>query len=385
MDDIYQDEAVVSALQEAVTELNTSSKNDALAQSRDLALSARGEMHKQNYSQAIHLLSQAIQLDGKTMSYHIDICLCYRRLKQHREALKVINNALKLAEENHALHGEKGHILMLMGRFKDAESSLRTACRLKECDLYVKKQFKVRELALLDLGFNGATSRKFAGKCQCIDDAIAGATEQEVIHSNRPIIPKVKHNPEPDGREFSALSRIKDVNRTSSIELAESCSDFRESKSASYLAPVACHSRPVNIFGCKGLFIYNLNRSVTVELAKQYFSEFGTITDLTMSQYGPHSALITYTSPSAPVEAIYKYNGRLVDHLSPKGERLKMRFKSGTNQKYPKNHNREWLSTECKYWRTTGCDERIRKCTRDHLPMCRGIDYQPWMVTDIFY
>ncbi|KAI1298616.1 hypothetical protein HDE_04101 [Halotydeus destructor] len=363
--------------------------DDAFAKSRDLALSARGEIRRQNYAKAIDLLFQAIHLDGKSMKYCVDICLCYRKLEQFEDALEVINDAIKLDNHNHELHGEKGHILMLMNRFKESESSSKTAHHIMECDTYVKKLAKVRELALASLGFDKSTSRRYAITSESINEAVAKATNQEISYhrSTLPKMSKVKVNPELGIHENISLSDIENVSRTSQAKYVEPSGDFKETKRDAEWVPEACHTRPDNIFGCKGLFIQNLRRSVTGRLTEKYFAEFGTITDLTVRPYGSHfnSALITYSSPLAPVEAIYKYHGRLVDHLCPDGERLRMRFKSGTNQKYPRNENREWISRECKYWRTTGCDERVRMCNRLHLPMCRGIDYQPWMVTDIFY
>ncbi|KAI1298617.1 hypothetical protein HDE_04102 [Halotydeus destructor] len=355
----------------------------SFAKSRNLAVTARNEIRRQDYAKATDLLIQAIHLDGTIMSYHTDLCLCYRRLERCQDALKVANNALKLEPQNHALHGEKGLILMVMGRFKDSETSFQAACRLKECSMYVLKLIKVRELALIELGFDYWTSRHFAYKCECVDEAVAEATEREVTQSNRTNILKAIPSPERNGRDINSVPHTQELVCTPSTKPASAPSMCKELKRSSYLAPEPCNTRPDNIFGYNGVYIYSLNRNVTVQLVKKYFSEFGTITDLTLSRREPNTAFISYTCPSAPVEAIYEYHGLIIQRLSPNGKRLKMRFAPGTSQKYLTN--REWTSRECKYWRTTGCDERIRKCTRLHLPMCRGIDYQPWMVTEIMY
>ncbi|KAI1286385.1 hypothetical protein HDE_10934 [Halotydeus destructor] len=134
--------------------------------------------------------------------------------------------------------------------------------------------------------------------------------------------------------------------------------------------------KPVNIFEHTGIFVGNLYQGIDERAVEQAFRDFGEIVKVQVHMYG--AASVYFNNTDAPREAILAYHGRVERGLSAGSKPLFLRFKRGHNQQA--RHDRIWSSNECYHWRTTGCDEEVRRCHFEHLPMCRGIDFNPAMV-----
>ena len=163
-----------------------------------------------------------------------------------------------------------------------------------------------------------------------------------------------------------------------------SCYNPRQSRS--FVISEKDRILPVNIIGWHGVYIRNLDTDVSRDTVQEIFSVFGKIYYCEVKKWDRiAAAYIHYDNPRSPAKAIHLYQGINDARLSYNETRLVMRFTNGYNQErrlinVGSAATRRWTSSECFHWRTNGCDLAIRKCTKDHKPMCRGIDFQPWML-----
>ena len=143
---------------------------------------------------------------------------------------------------------------------------------------------------------------------------------------------------------------------------------------------------PINIVGWHGVYMRNLDTNISSETVQEVFSAFGKVFHCEVRKWDRNTAAyVHYDNSRSPAKAIHVFQGINDSRLSYKQTRLVMRFTNGHNQdrrliKVGRLATRLWTSNECFHWRTNGCDRSIRKCIKDHKPMCRGIDYQPWML-----
>ena len=144
---------------------------------------------------------------------------------------------------------------------------------------------------------------------------------------------------------------------------------------------------PVNIVGWHGVYVCGLDAGISEETVRSVFSKFGKVYLCEVERRGRKAAaVIHYDNPLSPAKAIHRFLGVNEKRLSYNDMRLVLRFKNGHNQgdehliEIGKAATRRWTSRECFHWRTNGCDSTIRKCTKLHKPMCRGIDFQPYML-----
>ncbi|KAI1283161.1 hypothetical protein HDE_12802 [Halotydeus destructor] len=144
---------------------------------------------------------------------------------------------------------------------------------------------------------------------------------------------------------------------------------------------------PENHTKMNGLVVFNLMSSVNQYEIKEHFAKFGKVVRVIMTfHHSLRSAYVHYAAPGPPSLAIQYYQGRYVPDLSVDGKKLVLRFAPGQGQaKRDGPSNQTWTSRECYFWRTTGCDTLVRKCTSVHHPICRTIDLEPWMINQIRY
>lgn len=135
---------------------------------------------------------------------------------------------------------------------------------------------------------------------------------------------------------------------------------------------------PKNLFGYKGLWIGNVSPNCKVTQLRTIFGRFGPVDYVNVVSHS-YCAFVNYQNPNSPRIAIANLYGQTIPGVS-NGERpLVFRFIPSNDQKdlhfmrpyQPKGTN------ECYFWRTTGCKDW--NCPLIHYPICRGIDFQPWM------
>jgi len=136
-----------------------------------------------------------------------------------------------------------------------------------------------------------------------------------------------------------------------------------------------------NIFGYKGIFVGNMELDVEEKEVHERFAKYGRI--VSMRMFPGHQmacALISYTNPHSPCQAIQAYKGKYVADLCFEDRMLTVTFAHGDRQpRRITDGNRAWTSDQCFYWRTTGCDTTIRSCDRVHDMIAQGVDFRPWM------
>ena len=135
---------------------------------------------------------------------------------------------------------------------------------------------------------------------------------------------------------------------------------------------------PKNLFGYKGLWIGNVSPNCKVTQLRTVFGRYGAVEYVNVVSHS-YCAFVNYQNPNCPRIAIANLYGQTIPGIS-NGERpLVFRFIPSNDQKdlhfmrpyQPKGTN------ECYFWRTTGCKDW--NCPLIHYPVCRGIDFQPWM------
>ncbi|MFZ0439094.1 MAG: hypothetical protein WAL76_13305, partial [Candidatus Sulfotelmatobacter sp.] len=72
------------------------------------------------------VLLQAVRLDPKMTSAHLELAQVYDREKKHAGALTEINAAAKLDPTSYRIHFVRAQVLQHMGRAQEAKAELRT-------------------------------------------------------------------------------------------------------------------------------------------------------------------------------------------------------------------------------------------------------------------
>ena len=168
-------------------------------------------------------------------------------------------------------------------------------------------------------------------------------------------------------------------------------SAFNPAQSSSYIIREKDRALPENVIGYHGLYVKNLSRAVDRNLFRKLFGEFGYLhlSNFRLADSSTNAAFVHYDNKHSPALAIQRYQGVNVKGLSHEDSRLIIKFIPGKGQEHRRLVNtgpdaqRIWTSKECYHWRNNGCDRTIRKCNKLHLATSLGIDYQPWMMTDI--
>ena len=149
---------------------------------------------------------------------------------------------------------------------------------------------------------------------------------------------------------------------------------------------------PENVIRYQGVFVENLSLNLDDDKVQSKFEIFGAVTRC--EYFKGKSCAIAYVdfdNPESPRYAIQRYNGSTDDQLCfGRRSPLILRFIPSKHPEQPDPMEfgdgfKHWKSRECYYWRRTGCDTSIRKCTFEHHEISRGIDFQEWMNDAISY
>lgn len=142
------------------------------------------------------------------------------------------------------------------------------------------------------------------------------------------------------------------------------------------------HGRATNLLGFMGLYVGNLSPDLTKEQLERIFSKYGEPVKAHRLIRSP-VAFIKYENTESPRAAIDDLFGVLLPELTLNQDQpLKLHFDRNDAQlkaNYrPTDLPRE-DNGECYSWRTTVC-RRGKSCTKKHIPINRGIDFQMWMI-----
>ncbi|KAI1288357.1 hypothetical protein HDE_09434 [Halotydeus destructor] len=325
-------------------------------------LMARKERSKSSVNSELMLIKSrktvidllTVETEGSSRDNTCDLTSPSAYLLNSNEATTPID--AKQATES----ASKDKIQMLLKQIREAKKTVVEASASKELDLpvdvvgkFAKSSSSITEFAVEPVDLKSHESGKLSEK-QTVDESAANASN---LNEPERIASAIAYQPRNDGTHYAFDVEVEPRHRI----------------------------RPANILGMNGVFVGNISPRQTEETLHDYFKPFGNVTNIFINP-NRYSAFVHYSLPTPPVAAMFEYHALNVPGLSNGDRRLVLRFVPGNGQTYRdynRNRGRKWTSRECYYWRTTGCDIAIRQCHQIHHPMCRGIDFQAWMISDI--
>ncbi|KAI1288358.1 hypothetical protein HDE_09433 [Halotydeus destructor] len=360
-----------------LVQLSLAHHNDKSTVAANMALTL---MESRKYSAAINLWTEAITQSSEDINCYIQRGLCLLKANKPALALLDAEQAISLDSKQHLGFYIKGRAQILLKQFREAEKTFVEANYTFPCSTYNEQLILTRELALKELDFSVDVAEKFAKSSSSISDAIECAVDSVDLDLQESKQPTEKQS------EESSVSIDQNLSELQPIRSAIAYKSRNDGTNYAYDVEVEprFRIRPANILGMNGVFVGNISPRLTVDILDDHFKQFGNIKWIQIHS-NRFSAFVHYDSPTAPVAAIFKLHAINFPGLSNGERRLVLRFVPGGGQTYRGNQGRKWTSRECLYWRTTGCDEAIRQCPKIHQPMCRGIDFQSWMNSDVFF
>ncbi|KAI1288360.1 Stress-induced-phosphoprotein 1 [Halotydeus destructor] len=358
-----------SKAQKAAKKLKMAEKKKEMA--TVLTNLAEQRISENNHQSALKLLDQAIDINQKDVYLISTRSYCHNILSNYSLALKDANRSIRQDERHVDGYLEKAKALIGLEKFKEAQRALDLPLSVQP-DNYEAIKLLNEAKALQTKSPHSSKNKSQNGS----RDVSKGAERK---------------NSAPRVEQFDGLVQI--TNQVSPVPfsnvLPKAFSDAKDSKVEKGIGKVEqnaeTESCPTNIFNYTGLIVIGMDSKGKKEKvqvrARALFEQFGKITNIATFKNG--SCLITFDNCDSPRYAIEKYH---VSDLAPKenGQPLVLRFTAGFNQKLP-NGDRKWTSDECYHWRTTGCDTSLRQCTKRHVPVCKGVDFQDWMMEDIWF
>ncbi|KAI1283244.1 hypothetical protein HDE_12784 [Halotydeus destructor] len=369
------------------------------------------------YEEAIALLTTAIIHSESGYKYDLFRLRsqCYYHVGDYDSAIEDANNAIKLNVYKTDVKMVKARSLMSLRRYKEAEKIFIRVFKSKhskpECSVSC---LEARHMSLLQLGFDNETSKKFAEEHETIDEAIEAAVQSSadgqsgsritskisnqekqvvrntLIRTRKEPGSKVETKATKGDREMLTISDLTVCVSDLQVEENEFDDAVQGMEEFEMLSLRSCHMpwdkvgferiKPLNVCQCSAIFVFNLSLDATEPRLRRLFSEFGDVGTIAMHRRCAH---VNFYSTESPRDAIFKYHLTPVVGISRPKEVLYVNFCPRTMEE--KARSVSWPDKECLYWRTTGCDQRIRICTKNHHPMIRGIDYRPTMDTEIYF
>ncbi|KAI1283224.1 hypothetical protein HDE_12783 [Halotydeus destructor] len=138
--------------------------------------------------------------------------------------------------------------------------------------------------------------------------------------------------------------------------------------------------KPLNICRFTAIFVSNLLDQVTEDQLRTLFNQFGNVGTIVMHKRCAH---INFENAESPRDAIFKYHLTPVVGFTRRNDVIYIGFRPQGREEQQRTGR--WPEKECYYWRTTGCDQRIRICSKNHHPMSRGIDHRPAFHNEIYF
>jgi tetratricopeptide (TPR) repeat protein len=363
------------------------------------------------YLEAIRFYSKAIALYDEDYRLYCNRSYCYERLMNYEDSLADALRSVILMPNKPKPYFRQGKALMGLKRYTDAEKAFIKILQIDpNCEDTKKELMKTRYLALRDFGISIEEASTAAINYKTIDEAIDGSLSRKI--SNNSIKCNSQFNASYDNHRIRHSLTPKPMTRFGSYKRSQSrppvrvssYMNFNTSTSSNASKTSFMHKRshsmdnilrnkkndfmagkrirdyrfPKNLFGYKGLWIGNVWPNCKVMQLRSIFVKYGSV-DYVNVVGKSFCAFVNYHNPNSPRIAIANLYGQIIPGVSNGDRPLVFRFIPGNDQKdlhymrpyQPKGTN------ECYFWRTTGCKDF--NCPLLHYPVCKGIDFQPWM------
>ncbi|XP_071360045.1 stress-induced-phosphoprotein 1-like isoform X2 [Trachinotus anak] len=291
------------------------------------------------YSQAVHMFTEAISCDPRDHRFYGNRSYCYWFLEQYSSALTDAQRAIELNPDWPKGYFRKGCALMGLKRYSEAEKEMEQVLKLDENIKEASSKLNTcRILQLMEMGFEEEQSKLLLEKFN---------TVQAVLNS----------------------SEVKALKHTS-VE------DQRGS--------------------CRSLWVGNITLEVTEKDLWDLFKMFGEIESIRVL-HERFCAFINFKNSNMAAKALEKLQGvelgssklvmrypdRWIQRTLPSIQRTNTGLTSnaaGTQQSSASTGSRRRApmnGNECFYWRTTGCVYGDR-CRFRHIPDQQGQNKKPW-------
>ncbi|CAG5136004.1 unnamed protein product [Candidula unifasciata] len=335
--------------------------------SRQLAIRGNEMAQVEEYTAAIQLFTEAINLDQTDFRFFGNRSYCYDRIEQYDRALRDAERAIKLDKEWPKGYFRQGRALAGLKMYVEAETAFMQVLKLdKNCDDAHAELLRVKTHQLMDMGFSQSQSeaaiKKYGTVQTALDSLLAGVDsslndlyisddDDDGFHVHRPapIPPPVLH-------------------------------------------PTDTKMDPTNPEGLTALWVGNVLPTVTEKKLTLLFSKYGQVTSIRLLPE-KYCAFVNFKTKEAAGRAMHQLQGMEVE-----GQKLLIKFPDNPLASNPTNLTlRKNLTNgnakqgvrnipkqtgpvngdECYFWRTTGCTFG-GECKWQHYPKSKGIDKKPW-------
>ena len=409
--------------------------------SQSEALSAIGNKYANcgHNWEAIRYYSKAISLYDEDYRLYCNRSFCYEKLLKFEDSLADALRSVILMPTRPKPYFRQGKALIGLKRYLDAEKAFNKILQITgDCEDTKKELLKTRYLALRDQGLNVEDASIAAINHKSVKEAIEATVGKlmpknksegdskdyityDYLNDTKPFVkshenndrhkpfltmkttngfnssfngfqrlPQNRSQSRPPNRMSQFYGNTNQINASNGfvakpIQKRSTSVDniFRYKKNEqmfqrSDVKRFREYRLPKNLFGYKGLWIGNVSPNCKVTQLRAIFGRFGPIDYVNVVSHS-FCAFVNYQNLNSPRIAIANLYGQIIPGVS-NGERpLVFRFIPSNDQKdlhfmrpyQPKGTN------ECYFWRTTGCKDW--NCPLVHYPICRGIDFQPWM------
>ena len=139
----------------------------------DLAKLANYKAENGLFVEAIDLFSQAIDLNSKDYRFYVNRSYCFDSIQDYRNALKDAEIAIKLKSDWPKCHYRKGKALAGLKNYQESEIALKKVLQLESnCQEALQELKKVRENAIIDMGYDATTADQYSNEYESISEAL---------------------------------------------------------------------------------------------------------------------------------------------------------------------------------------------------------------------
>lgn len=139
----------------------------------DLAKLANYKAESGQFLEAVELFNQAIELNPKDYRFYVNRSYCFDSIQDFRNALKDAETAIKLKPDWPKCHYRKGKALAGLKNYQESEIALKKVLQLESnCQEALQELKKVRENAIIDMGYDSNTADQYASEYDSISEAL---------------------------------------------------------------------------------------------------------------------------------------------------------------------------------------------------------------------
>ncbi|BFZ02346.1 hypothetical protein BsWGS_05384 [Bradybaena similaris] len=286
---------------------NTEEVDPKVLRSRQLAIRGNEMAQVEEYTAAIQLFTEAINLDQTDFRFFGNRSYCYDRIEQYDRALRDAERAIKLDKEWPKGYFRQGRALAGLKMYVEAETAFMQVLKLdKNCDDAHTELLRVKTHQLMDMGFSQSQSeaaiKKYGSVQAALDSLLAGVADTALndlyisdddddgfnIHRPAPIPPPVLH-------------------------------------------PTDTKMDPTNPEGLTALWVGNVLPAVTEKKLTLLFSKYGQVTSIRLLPE-KYCAFVNFKTKEAAGRAMHQLQGMEVE-----GQKLLIKFPDNPLANNPSN------------------------------------------------